>query len=950
MTACILFSRTPKRFLTVSFQLPLRGSKISQVHQSSRSSISLFNSDEEKSNAEYLNDLEEVSHRISGLLGGKSINVNSPKQVSTALFGKVQSTSRSVLEKLASGNQPGVNSLQQELATLVLRHRELSSPTSLSQNSTPLPQRGVSSVTPSDTFPSSTVEGILKEGVESSRIQKVMEDDELSSYERCVAALFEPVAKRGVIDPLWKDHLLQISRPSAQALVEQLNPTICPMGYDPLAQPFDPLRRTDIDQTTATTTAGKKGSFLAYCREQKEKYPDCVILVRCGDFYEAFGIDAILLVEHCGLNPMAGKARAGCPIRNIQATLDGLTEQGFRVAVFEEGTDTDASRGVGATGGAKSRIKSRFLAQLVSQAAPTYLYDLVLLGTTDTLETGPSSRPYVGIISEQAGFTVVEVSVEEQSVRVTERLTAEAVACRLAAYPPTDPLFYVPSATEYADNSGDSTRSLPFLPSKSNTGGQSRVRMSVVPPSLVPEPMPGVCAQERAKNAILFALLRAVERIDDGIQETLVDDFTLVSPSLEEGTWTQTHPLYVETALQLGLMNDPAIPSLINYVLPHSAPAATRRFWRRWLLNPPPPTVADSTQALVAFFMDSDQSMPSLSVPPLGRVLSLLRAGQASAQVYAELLKTLYGTLQVLDSFEKSDGDTLKCFMTILKHESGLAADPTSLRQRCMDTMELVEASISPIHHARNTGDTMCCDSFCDFGSVVPSAFFERNEATWRGRVRREVSRQTYDAVEQSAVRLARAVAKDFWKKSVEDVQAEVSPKSPIVQDVFNNLIALKEIPAACTTESEKAKYFHPRDRNGKLLKSRYTTEDVQSAHSDYVAACEQACADVANILLKLSRQLFDGGHIPAVVQASHSNLIVSSTFYHAVRARSLGWNVVDMVDRDDGCSDSAGQFQGLWPYWMSRSEAVANSFELKGMWLLTAPNMSGKVSLSSIV
>lgn len=56
---------------------------------------------------------------------------------------------------------------------------------------------------------------------------------------------------------------------------------------------------------------------------------------RVGDFYEAFGLDAIMLMEHCGLNAMASKARAGCPVKNIQATLDCLTSAGFRVAVIE---------------------------------------------------------------------------------------------------------------------------------------------------------------------------------------------------------------------------------------------------------------------------------------------------------------------------------------------------------------------------------------------------------------------------------------------------------------------------------------------------------------------------------------------------------------------------------------------------------------------------------------
>jgi len=52
-----------------------------------------------------------------------------------------------------------------------------------------------------------------------------------------------------------------------------------------------------------------------------------------------------MLVNYCGLNPMGNKTKAGCPVKNIQATLDGLTSAGFSVAVYEEINDVDADRG-----------------------------------------------------------------------------------------------------------------------------------------------------------------------------------------------------------------------------------------------------------------------------------------------------------------------------------------------------------------------------------------------------------------------------------------------------------------------------------------------------------------------------------------------------------------------------------------------------------------------------
>lgn len=59
-----------------------------------------------------------------------------------------------------------------------------------------------------------------------------------------------------------------------------------------------------------------------------------VLPVQVGSFYEALGYDAILLVEHTGLNPMPikrGMPHAGCPLTNIRSVLAALVSQGFTV-------------------------------------------------------------------------------------------------------------------------------------------------------------------------------------------------------------------------------------------------------------------------------------------------------------------------------------------------------------------------------------------------------------------------------------------------------------------------------------------------------------------------------------------------------------------------------------------------------------------------------------------
>jgi len=285
--------------------------------------------------------LDEIEERIAELNDGQRVNVNSPKQVSRAIFGdRVQrSTNRTVLQQAANGGFPDLGASQQRIASLVLNHRELSRHATSAAGSA---QHHSDTAAAATSVPGSTSEN----DAEASRSIPV-DDDCLSSHERQIDALFSS-SPQSKIHPFWREPLSQLTRPSARALVSQLDASLCPMGFDPLAAPRDALKRgclsgesetqpgdfSSLSKTTsktAATTAGKKGSFLAYCRDQKEKYPDSIILTRCGDFYECYGVDAIMLVEHCGLNAMAGKAKAGCPIRNVQCTLDCLTEQGFRV-------------------------------------------------------------------------------------------------------------------------------------------------------------------------------------------------------------------------------------------------------------------------------------------------------------------------------------------------------------------------------------------------------------------------------------------------------------------------------------------------------------------------------------------------------------------------------------------------------------------------------------------
>ncbi|CAB9512045.1 protein MutS [Seminavis robusta] len=899
-----------------------------------------------------------LEEEIARLNGGTPINVNSPLQVSRAIFGvEDQSTRKKVLQEIASN--PEFSSQTQRLAELVLKQRDQNSRAAKASPSTAKRRNNSSNgqlqTESTLSCPAFEMEGPIMSPAEPTTTttihtpqeqhQEKMSRNDWNYHAKLIDSLFAKNNNNNDcprINDYWKEPLQQVTRPPAKALIEQLHAD-CPMGFDPLAVPLDLLSRTTTTTSSRDTTAGKKGSFLHTCRTAKENHPDCIIVTRCGDFYETYGIDAVLMVEHCGLNAMGGKAKAGAPHRGIQPLLDLLTAQGFSVAIYEEAADTQTAANVKTLA-----RKKRYLSQIVSPASPTYLYSHNVVLDESGCSSKVSARPYMGVLSTAvAGYTLVEVSCDERSVQVSERLTAEAVACRLAANPPASPLYWIPPPLNTV---ATLLSKPPFLPSSSR-GVVAAVK--IIPPALVPTA--GHNDQERAKEAILTEVIQRIgfgghnEDDDDESPTATIspDDFVMISTNASlSSTATQTQPLHVETAAQLGLLHDPAIPSLLHSVLPDSAPAATRRFVRRYLLTPPPVPVCDAMGTLVSFLKsDQSTSLPPLSVPSLGKALSLIRAGQASAHVYGEQLHAMAATVALLELGENNNQEVqeqmVDPLLTILQHETGMAAECQSLKTRCLEAIEIIEGVVSPAHHAsRNTGRHRRDDTISYFGEWIPSVFFERNEASWRGRVQPHVVAESYQAVHYAGERLAAAVARDFYGvESLQDKAALAQLPIQPMHDARNNLLCIKRIPSGA---HDPKLYVPPRDRKGTAMKGAYTTEAVQNALSDYVSACDAACQQVIHALSQLSQDLHDKGHIPAVVQAAHANLIVSTAFHHAQKANTMGWSRAQVCE--DG--DSAANIEGVWPYWMHKSEAVTNTFEIKDLFVLTAPNMAGKSTI----
>jgi len=77
----------------------------------------------------------------------------------------------------------------------------------------------------------------------------------------------------------------------------------------------------------------------------KAQYPGVILLMRVGDFYEAFGDNADVLarVLSLALTTRADRRTAGFPSVQLDRLVTALVRAGFRVATCEPVTDKSAA-------------------------------------------------------------------------------------------------------------------------------------------------------------------------------------------------------------------------------------------------------------------------------------------------------------------------------------------------------------------------------------------------------------------------------------------------------------------------------------------------------------------------------------------------------------------------------------------------------------------------------
>ena len=106
------------------------------------------------------------------------------------------------------------------------------------------------------------------------------------------------------------------------------------------------LEQASPEHVSGISLAQLETPMMKQFKQAKDEVPDALLFFRMGDFYELFGLDAVIASDVCGLtltsrdkNSTHPVPMAGVPVVSHQNTLRKCVQAGFKVAICEQVED-----------------------------------------------------------------------------------------------------------------------------------------------------------------------------------------------------------------------------------------------------------------------------------------------------------------------------------------------------------------------------------------------------------------------------------------------------------------------------------------------------------------------------------------------------------------------------------------------------------------------------------
>lgn len=187
-------------------------------------------------------------------------------------------------------------------------------------------------------------------------------------------------------------------------------------GKDLLPHLKNAIEKLSHEHVSGIALTQLDSPMMKQFKAAKDEVPDALLFFRMGDFYELFGVDAIIASDICGLtltsrdksseNPVP---MAGSPVVGYRQALKKCIQAGFKVAVCDQIEDPKQAKG----------IVKREITRIATPAVPG-----------DLLEDEPAKDTQFGcylasLYTEKGKFTFSYVDVSTGEFRITGQLNKE---------------------------------------------------------------------------------------------------------------------------------------------------------------------------------------------------------------------------------------------------------------------------------------------------------------------------------------------------------------------------------------------------------------------------------------------------------------------------------------------------------------------------------------------
>ncbi|KAH9681635.1 DNA mismatch repair protein MSH1 [Citrus sinensis] len=643
----------------------------------------------------------------------------------------------------------------------------------------------------------------------------------------------------------------------------------------------------------------KEGTLNWEMLQFKSKFPREVLLCRVGDFYEAIGIDACILVEYAGLNPFGGLRpesipKAGCPVVNLRQTLDDLTRNGYSVCIVEE---------VQGPTQARSR-KSRFMSGHAHPGSP-YVFGLV--GIDHDLDF-PEPMPVIGVSRSAKGYCIISILETMKTYSLEDGLTEDALVTKLR----TSRYHHL----------------FLHISLRQNTSGTSRWG-------------------EYGEGGLLWGecIARHFEWFEgDPVKELYGLENEVTFRNVTVSYENRPRPLHLGTATQIGAIPTEGIPCLLKVLLPSNCSGLPILYVRDLLLNPPAYEIASTIQAICKLMSKVTCSIPEFTCVAPAKLVKLLELREANHIEFCRIKNVLDEILHMYGNSELNE--ILELLMDPTWVATGLKIDFETLVEEC----RLASVRIGEMISLDGESDQKICSY-----DNIPSEFFEDMESTWKGRVKRIHIEPEIAEVEMAAEALSLAVTEDFLP-IISRIKATTAPlggpKGEILYAREHEAVWFKgkkfrPTVWASTPGEEQIKQLKPAvDSKGrKVGEEWFSTLKVEEALERYHEAGAKAKAKVLELLRGLSSELQT--KINILVFASMLLVIGKALFAHVSEGRRRKWVFPALKDIELDGADCL-KINGLSPYWFDAAEgsAVHNTVDMQSLFLLTGPNGGESASI----